>query len=201
MFARRRRPPKKMARKKGIPAFQSAFPLGPALNAGRRPVEAPLFGLNREQRHRIISDYESFLEGWNAPLGSESALPFPKELIKKSIFEEVMDSSDTERNQLEIAYVRLEIFVPDEEYWTVTEFKNASRIAEEMAGTGDPADLVASVRLLKEARGESAVKIQERVSERMRKSMEQIRAAGVPEMPAGVLLEACRAKNDSPYGI
>ena len=47
-----------------------------------------------------------------------------------------------------------------------------------MAGTGDPADILASARILKEAKGERAVKIQEKVSKRMSKRLAQIQGVG-----------------------
>jgi len=79
------------------------------------------------------------------------------------------------RTDLEIAYVQLESFIPDEEYCILSEFKNVAALARELAATGEPDYIVAAVRLLKKAKGDSAVRIQERISQKMRGRLKQIR--------------------------
>ena len=79
------------------------------------------------------------------------------------------------RTDLEIAYVQIEFFIPDGEYWILSEFKNVGTLALEQAATGEPDKIFAAVRLLKKAKGDSAVRIQERISQKMRGRLKQIR--------------------------
>jgi len=78
------------------------------------------------------------------------------------------------RTDLEIAYVQLESFIPDDEYRILSEFKNADKLALELAATGGPANVLAAVRLLKKAKGDIAVMIQERISQKMQGRLQQI---------------------------
>ena len=128
------------------------------------------------ERRKTIASYQEFLEKWRAPVAPESVLPFPKNLIAAAIYQELMDNpTHDRRTDLEIAYVQLESFIADEEYWILSEFKNAGILAQELAAAGDPDNIVAAVRLLKEAKGDIAVGIQERISRKMRDRLKQIR--------------------------
>ncbi len=130
--------------------------------------------LCRERRKTVVS-YQELLEKWRAPVGPESVLPCPKPVIAAAIYRELMDNPTHElRTDLEIAYVQLESFIPDVEYRILSEFKNAGTLAHKLAATGGPDNIVAAVRLLKQAKGDSAVKIQERISRKMRCRLEQI---------------------------
>ena len=152
-----------------------------------RPCDPCSEQLSPEQRSAVIAAYESFLSKWSEPLGPESALPFPKALIRLAIYLEVLEDPDNDqRNQLEIAYVQLESFVPDDEYRVLSEFKNAVVLAQQMAESGNPGCIVASMRLLRQARGDNAVRIQENISRRITARLEQIRAAGTAGMPDDV---------------
>ena len=129
----------------------------------------------RESR-KTIASYQKLLEKWRSPIGSESVLPLPKNLIAAAIYQELMDyPTHDRRSEFEIAYVQLESFIPDEEYRILTEFKNADKLALELASTGGPANVLAAGRLLKKARGDSAVRIQRRISWKMRCRLKQIR--------------------------
>ncbi len=128
------------------------------------------------ERRKIIVSYQELLEKWRTPVGPESVLPFPKNLIAAAIYQELLDNPTCDRRtDLEIAYVQLESFIPDEEYWILSEFKNVGTLALELAATGEPDKLFAAVRLLKKAKGDSAVKIQERISQKMRGRLKQIK--------------------------
>jgi len=128
------------------------------------------------ERQRTIVSYEELLEKWREPVGPESVLPFPKDLIAAAIYQELMDNPTCDRRtDLEIAYVQLESFIPDGEYCILSEFKHAAALARELADTGQPDYIVAAVRLLKKANGDSAVRIQERISQKMQRRLKQIR--------------------------
>jgi hypothetical protein len=49
-----------------------------------------------------------------------------------------------------------------------------------MSRSGDPRDIIASARILKLAQGETAVRIQEKISKKMHKRLQQIQTAGMP---------------------
>ncbi len=128
------------------------------------------------ERRKTIASYQELLEKWRAPVGPESVLPFPKNLIAAAIYQELLDNLTYDRRtDLEIAYVQIESFIPDGEYWILSEFKNAATLARKLAATGEPDKIVAAVRLLKKAKGDSAVRIQERISQKMRGRLKQIR--------------------------
>ena len=103
------------------------------------------------------------------------SLIFPKSLIAAAIYQQLMDNPTCDRyTDLEIAYVQLESFIPDVEYCILSEFKNADKLALELAATGGPANVLAAVRLLKKAKGDIAVMIQERISQKMQGRLQQI---------------------------
>ena len=129
------------------------------------------------ERQRTIASYEELLEKWREPVGPESALPFPKGLIAAAIYQELMDNPTCDRRtDLEVAYVQLESFIPDEKYWILSEFENACALARELAATGQPDYIVAAVRLLKKAKGGSAIQIQERILQKMQGRLKQIKS-------------------------
>jgi ribosome maturation protein Sdo1 len=143
-------------------------------------------GLESERRREVISAFEKVLEKYSSSVEQESNLPYPKEVIRQAIFEELSENpADEIRSQLEIAFVQLETFLPIDEFRVIKEFRLAGDIAQEMASTGDPSAIVASARILKDAKGDRAVRIQEDISEKMRRRLQQIRSIGVPDFCIG----------------
>lgn len=132
-----------------------------------------------DRRRQIVSEYLKILENMNQPIAMESELPFSKEQIGRAIFDELLDDPfQDSRHHLEIAYIQLENFISSEDYAVLTEFKNASRVAQEMEEVGDPASIIMSAQVMKGAKGESAVQIQERISENIRERRMQLREIG-----------------------
>lgn len=125
----------------------------------------------RERRWEIILGYLQALEGLTDCVAVESDLPFSKEQIRCALLEELEEGQNIDlRNYLEIAYVQLEAFIPYEEYRVIADFKYASDLALEMAFAGDPNSIIRSARIIKGVKGERAVRIQEKISENMRRS-------------------------------
>ncbi|MGC9193964.1 MAG: hypothetical protein ACP5IL_00750 [Syntrophobacteraceae bacterium] len=121
-------------------------------------------------RSRIISAYLQVLEKQKSPLAADLMLPFPKEQIAQAILSELADNPECDlRKQLEIGYVLLESFVSYDEYRVVEDFKNASFCAEQIANPRNPSSILKSARIMKRVWGERAVKVQERIHERMQK--------------------------------
>jgi hypothetical protein len=136
-------------------------------------------GLNSERRWEIISAFGKVLETCSSSIERESSLPYPKELIRQAILEELSENPMGElRSHLEIAFVRLEAFLPSEEYDVMEEFRLAGTLAQEIAGSSDPDALIACARILKHTKGDRAVRIQEDISEEMRRRLKEIRAIG-----------------------
>lgn len=135
-------------------------------------------GLSREQRWEIIDAYTRTLDKMRTSIGSEADLPYQKDLIRLAIYQELVENPDTDLNNLEIAYVQLECFISHEEYMVIADFKDASRLAQEMAELGDPTSLIRSAMVMKQVKGDQAVSIQEKVSERMRERLVQIQEIG-----------------------
>lgn len=141
-------------------------------------------GLTCEQRWEIISAYFQLLEEQRGSIGIESDLPYRKDLIRLVILQELVENPNSDcRSHLEIAYVQLEAFIPYEEYKIITDFKDASMLAQELANSGDPASIIRSAQLMKNVRGDRAVAIQERISDQMRKRHAQIRTVGEGRIP------------------
>ena len=155
-------------------------PMAPHPQSELHAPQSRAFDRNLErlcrERRKTIASYQKLLEKWRSPVGPESVLPLPKNLIAAAIYQEIMEyPSYDRRSELEIAYVQLESFIPDEEYRILSEFKNADKLALELAATGGPANVLAAVSLLKKAQGDSAVRIQRRISWKMRCRLKQIR--------------------------
>ncbi|MDR3566511.1 MAG: hypothetical protein P4L43_00625 [Syntrophobacteraceae bacterium] len=124
----------------------------------------------RATRSSIISAYLHILEKMRGPLAADLELPFPKEQIAEAILGELTDDPGGDlAKRLEIGYVLLESFVPYEEYRAVEDFKTASLHAEKIADSRNPSSILKSVRIMKKGRGEKAVKVQERIHEKMQK--------------------------------
>ena len=161
-----------------LPLKDRGMHKGP-LRAARQPR-----ALDCERRIEIIAAYAHVLEHCSSPVEPESALPYPKELIRQAIHDELTENPETEfRSHLEIAFVRLESFLPAVEYEVLSNFKMADMKAIEVAKSGTPRDIMASARILQEVKIDWAVSIQERISEEMQKRLEQIRATGTCTIP------------------
>jgi len=137
--------------------------------------------MSAEQRREVISRYEQLLEKYSAPVARAADLPYPKELIRRAIREELSENPDFEmRSYLEIAFVQLECFLPPEEFNVVHDFKRASALAQELAKSGDPRDIVASAGILSKVKGDKAVRILEKISRKIRRRIAEIRAISLP---------------------
>ena len=137
--------------------------------------------MGAEQRLEVISSYERLLEKYSAPVARETDLPYSKKLIRRAICEELIENPDSEmRSYLEIAFVQLECFLPPEEFEIVHDFKQASILAQEIAESGDPMDIMASAEILSKVKGEKAVKIHEKISKKIRRRIAEIRAISLP---------------------
>ncbi|MGO9017087.1 MAG: hypothetical protein ACLQVJ_01935 [Syntrophobacteraceae bacterium] len=129
----------------------------------------------REQRSSIICDYLRVLEDIRGPIGVDSELPCPKEQIGEAILRELADDPEGDlRQQLEIAYVLLESFIPLGDYQVIEDFKNASRFAQQIADTGDPTSILRSAGIIRKANGESAVRLQEKIHDKMNQRQLQV---------------------------
>jgi hypothetical protein len=129
----------------------------------------------QEQRLRIIRAYLQALKVMRGPIGMDCELPCPKEQIGEVIFCELADDPEGDlQRRLEIAYVLLESFIPCEEYRVIEDFKAASSCAEQIADTGDPNSILRSVGIMRRANGENAVRLQEKIHERMSKRQLQV---------------------------
>jgi hypothetical protein len=171
----------RVSENRGIPPFEESR---------KEDVDECLLGLDYEQRWEVISAFLEVLEKLSAPMGIESDLPHSKERIRLAIFQELVENPNSEfRDQLEIAYMQLEVFIPYDDYKTITDFKNASLKAQEMTDPADPTSVLRSVGIMKKAKGDRAVKIQEAISEKMMERIAQIRELGVTARVMGCIHE------------
>ena len=125
--------------------------------------------LTRERRCRIISAYLRLLENMKGSIAVDSELPCPKEQVGQAILHELADDPEGDlRPQLEIAYVQLESFIPYEEYRVIEDFKDASLRSQEIADMRDPTSILRSALIMSNAKGESAVRFEEKIYEKMK---------------------------------
>lgn len=147
----------------------------PGTIVGRTGAEAAgEYGISsdstRERRSRIILSYLRVIEDMRGPIAVDCDLPFPKEQIGQAILCELAEDPDSDlRRRLEIAFVLLESFIPYEEYRVIEDFKSASLWAMQIADMGDPTSIIRSARIVRKAKGDSAVRLQEKIYKKMRK--------------------------------
>ncbi|MGV8074811.1 MAG: hypothetical protein AB2L11_09700 [Syntrophobacteraceae bacterium] len=142
-----------------------------------RPNHISDGAMDPELRRQVISSYTRTLEKCSSAVEKQSFLPFSKDFIRRAICEELAESADDElRSYLEVAFVRLESFLPEEEFEVITAFKRAGALAQELARSGDPIAVVASAQIVKQAHGDRAVEIQEKISDKMKRRLKQVRS-------------------------
>ena len=130
--------------------------------------------MNSNERMRIISDYGAVLENNIFSVGRDSDLPFPKELIREALSQEILNPTNIATlNALDIGFLELESFLPDEEYRLVTKFWQAVNNAEEMIDTGDTKSIKEIVPLIKE-RDEAVLEILRKISEQQETRLRQL---------------------------
>lgn len=128
-------------------------------------------------RHEIIHDYLETLDLLKSPIRIEWELPRSKREIQQAIREELLENPGSDiRDQLEMAYAEIESFISVEEYELLSRFRETCSIAEQLAESGTPGDILASSRLMERICGEKAVKVLERISHAMRKQLDSIRS-------------------------
>ncbi len=133
--------------------------------------------LSAARRRQIIAAYGRTLKKYASSVERESILPYPKDLIRQAIHEELQENPETElSHHLEIGFAQLEAFLPEREYRILQEFKAAGKMAETLAQSGDPEDIIKSARFLRKVKGDRAVRIQEKISQKMRARLKEIRA-------------------------
>ncbi len=136
-------------------------------------------GSAQEKRCRIICAYFKVLDKMGGSVAVDRELPFSRKQIERAILEELSEDPDCDlRRKLEIAYVLLESFVPYDEYRVIEDFKKASLCAQQIADMGDPTSILRSARIVKKARGDSAVMLQEKIYQRMRERQTQLMELG-----------------------
>jgi hypothetical protein len=76
------------------------------------------------RRADIIKKYNEILENREYTAGRASDLPFPKDLIRKAIVQELLNPTDKSRIQtLETAYLELETFVCEKEFEIIKKYE------------------------------------------------------------------------------
>ena len=93
--------------------------------------------MSAHQRARIIAAYEAVLNDRSSTVGRESALPFSKDRIRQAILEELKETSPENVDALEVGYLELESFVPDDDFEAVVAFEKAVAQARALMVSGD----------------------------------------------------------------
>ena len=126
------------------------------------------------QRIEIISAYGNILENRRLIVGRESDLPFPKELIRQALAEELVNPSRPELlNALEIAFLELESFLTDEEFELVSQFLKAVAEGAPLLEKGD-IDLAQKAAALIADTPREAIEIQGKIARQQEERLRQV---------------------------
>jgi len=134
--------------------------------------------MDEKTRKAIIQAYGAKLAASTYSCGKERDLPFPKNLIRQALAEEILTGKHDRdfRNNLEVGFVELETFIPDADFeqikaWEDT-FQKGQAIIKKAKNPNDVVDRVADLI------GEKSfpLHIQSEISKRMKMRLEQIQA-------------------------
>ena len=150
--------------------------------------------MTAEARRKIIHHYLHALECLKSPVRIDWELPSSRRDIEEAIREELLENPTSDmREQLEVAYAQIESFVSLEEYELLNRFKETCSVAERLARSGTPQDIVVSSRLMERICGEKAVEVVERISQAMKRQLDFIRS--IHRVPG------CRRLKTAPPGL
>ena len=91
-----------------------------------------------DKRLEIISAYRTVLENRQFSVGRESDLPLPKELIRQTLSEELLEPTNPEMlNIIEEGFLELASFLLDDKFEIIKEFECS---VTEVQRTGDNKD-------------------------------------------------------------
>jgi len=122
----------------------------------------------------IITVYGKVLENRKYTVGRNSDLPYPKELIREAIIQELLNPTNKSLiNALEIAYVALETFVPDNEFVVIREFEEAVAKAKAIIRSGEPESVKKAAVIIAQERTEYS-EIQGKIVNRQRERLEEL---------------------------
>jgi hypothetical protein len=104
-------------------------------------------------RIEIISAFGQHLEARKSNFGRESELPYPKELVRQALSEELIRPTMPELiDAMEVGFVLLESFVSDAEYAVVQRFEQVVAQGQLLKQSGD---INATDAFVKEAKAAS----------------------------------------------
>lgn len=132
------------------------------------------FLMDSNQRIEIIAAYGDVLENRTFSVGRESDLPFPKQLIREALSEELLNPTYPEMlNALEVGFVELESFLPEEQYLLVTQFEKAVTDAHKTVDAGEVQSLKKAASSIAKS-GELVREIQQEISQRYEERLRQV---------------------------
>ena len=90
--------------------------------------------MDSTRRMEIIFAYGVALENRQFPVGRETDLPFPKDLISEALSQELLSPSNPEMlNPLGVAFLGLESFISEDEYKIVIQYEQTIASAQKVA--------------------------------------------------------------------
>jgi len=120
--------------------------------------------MDPRQRIEIISAFGAVLEKGKSLVGRESNLPFPKELIRLAMAEELVSPTLPETlGVIEAGFIELESFVSDEEYLQVQRFDHALAKVQQLTDPNDKTSALEAAKALAEV-GDAATQVMNRVN-------------------------------------
>lgn len=142
--------------------------------------------MDPRKRVEIISAFGAVLEKGKSLVGRESDLPFPKELIRLAMAEELVNptfclsgySLPETLGVMEASFIMLESFVSDEEHLQVQRYELVLQSAQQLKDSNDKTSVLEVVKALAEV-DNAAIQVLNRVNkltEARSQQLAQIRA-------------------------
>lgn len=149
---------------------------GPSSKIHPTPASPTSPRLGCKQRRDILAAYERVLGLHSSTIKPASTLPYPKELIRQAIVEELVETVEgEERTNLEISYSQLEVFLESRDFDLVEKFARMELAIDQLARSGNPLDLLAAGQLVRQFPGDKVVGIFQRVSKQMHARISEVR--------------------------
>ena len=131
--------------------------------------------MNAEQRIVVISAFGALLEKGKSLVGRELDLPFPKELIRQALSEELTNPTlPIPMDALETGFLELESFVIEEDFQIIQQFEKAMAEAPQLGPEASQEAVLRSARRLSEV-SDPAIAILNRITALQESRMNQIK--------------------------
>ncbi|MHC1743625.1 MAG: hypothetical protein AB9873_11410 [Syntrophobacteraceae bacterium] len=159
-----------------LSAGECSSPPGSGCQIGAVPAIPAASRLGCKHRREILAAYVEVLKVHSSSMKPASSLPYPKDLIRQAIVEELIETLEAEDlTHLEFSYSQLEVFLESREYNLVEKFARIKSVVDRLARSGMPLDLLAAGEMARKFPGDKVVGIFQRVSKQISIRLAEVR--------------------------